>query len=873
MNSRAYRPVMSFRLRTRARLSVSQATAAVLHAVGVRAVNPRPRARRRWPVAAICRLLVVAATACPAISCAHEPDQLTSYFDGLRARELFGVAERYGLDRRSELPVEAAESVQLSVELSRTFAAHAQRVADTQERAFLEQRALEALEDYQGTEPYPRIQAVAFERIHRQIDRARSAWWDWTADPDDSDARMAAAQEFAAAHQALENWIEVTAGTLASASKIRTSGELTRRELALLLHDAKLKSIDLLLQGAELAVTANERDRLLRKSQDGIKRLTGSPERGTTAALRGFSIRQARLSGDENELRFLVRQTTTDRTPLEVRQAAIAELARFELTKGRFEAAARLLVDAKASAGTTTDELRALHVEAVLGMWRAAGGQRDDLLASAEAGHAQTVGPWRLRNESLLQDARNAGAYGAEAAALVRRGRREFRTGRRPAALATFQQAAEVATVPAGRAELRFMLASLYIESRQFESAIAESTRVTVESVTQELAARASLLTAYSWGQLAAAGANADARRQYETAIRRHLEKFPDDPTAGDASLMLGALAEAEGRLAGVVEADHAMPAEHRRAGESTSRAIRATLEALARLRDDALQEVDGRSAVEWSDDARRLAGRVTPPAGSTGVDAAENLLNAARLLAAIPAPEFREVLALLNRISPPAGASSDAVAWERIAQDAAALRLVCLTATGAFADAAATLEQLRTVSSEDLMGVLSKLSAAGRQLSGARRVELAKLELETIHRIRLQGGGLPREQRQLLAECEAEALLATGRFEEAVRMFDEAAEGRPELTPRLADALMKTGRPQDLQRARALWQQHEAQQKQGTRTWFEARLHLAECLAALGQSAEVRKLIVSTRIVYPELGGPDLKSRFGELERNAANP
>jgi tetratricopeptide (TPR) repeat protein len=226
----------------------------------------------------------------------------------------------------------------------------------------------------------------------------------------------------------------------------------------------------------------------------------------------------------------------------------------------------------------------------------------------------------------------------------------------------------------------------------------------------------------------------------------------------------------------------------------------------------------------------------------------------------------------LLNRISRPAALIADADVWDRIEQDVAALRLVCLTATGKFADAAATLEQLRAVSTDELMGVLSKLSGAGKQLTGPPRLELARLELETIKRIRIQGGELSPEQRQQLAECEAEALFASGRYAEAARMFEEAASIRPELTPRLADSLMKAGQPRDLERARTLWQQHEARQKQGTRSWFEARLRLAECFVALGQSAELRKLIVSTRIVYPELGGMDLKARFDELERTARN-
>ena len=54
-----------------------------------------------------------------------------------------------------------------------------------------------------------------------------------------------------------------------------------------------------------------------------------------------------------------------------------------------------------------------------------------------------------------------------------------------------------------------------------------------------------------------------------------------------------------------------------------------------------------------------------------------------------------------------------------------------------------------------------------------------------------------------------------------------------------------------------------------GSRDWLIARYELAACAVAMGEFDEARKLIGLTRVVYPELGGPDLKARYDALEQS----
>jgi hypothetical protein len=102
--------------------------------------------------------------------------------------------------------------------------------------------------------------------------------------------------------------------------------------------------------------------------------------------------------------------------------------------------------------------------------------------------------------------------------------------------------------------------------------------------------------------------------------------------------------------------------------------------------------------------------------------------------------------------------------------------------------------------------------------------------------------------------------------------MFDEAIVGKPDLAPRLAEALERSARPADLARALKVWQQQLPLRRQGTIDWFQAQLRIARLLLALDQAPECLKLIRSLRLAYADLASPDLKQAFDELEQKAAD-
>ena len=85
------------------------------------------------------------------------------------------------------------------------------------------------------------------------------------------------------------------------------------------------------------------------------------------------------------------------------------------------------------------------------------------------------------------------------------------------------------------------------------------------------------------------------------------------------------------------------------------------------------------------------------------------------------------------------------------------------------------------------------------------------------------------------------------------------------------AELIENAGGQEDFERAQQHWKQLAGLYSPGSREWLEARYALAASLLKAGQAQESRKLIAATRIVYPNLGGDDLKARYEALEKQAA--
>ena len=117
---------------------------------------------------------------------------------------------------------------------------------------------------------------------------------------------------------------------------------------------------------------------------------------------------------------------------------------------------------------------------------------------------------------------------------------------------------------------------------------------------------------------------------------------------------------------------------------------------------------------------------------------------------------------------------------------------------------------------------------------------------------------------------CLAEAYTATGDLPEAIALYETLLKARSRdrhLMETIGSLLQQHGQLADLQRAKLIYRQLEGFDPAGSTAWLRTRLTVARLCLQLGEKAECQKLLKVTRILYPELGGMELKAEYAKLE------
>ncbi|MBX3440891.1 MAG: hypothetical protein KF774_00695 [Planctomyces sp.] len=813
-------------------------------------------------------------------------EAITRYFEELRARRLHIVAERYALDRLIRAEEQSIEQSAVAVELSRTYAAHATMAEGPEEAESLWRRADGVLGPILSLAAPPRRAALEFQRVQVAADRAQWLRWLANGDPDDEPARLAAGTALADAIRKFSDWSAgIDRRRRDAAGRPRTPlepGEATPREINDMLRTSEIRQALLSIALAEIAVgteraaavvTASERLNTVRKS-------TIPAEWEPTLLL--ARIRVARLSGDDAEFDAGVRLAKQKPLPADVRAAVLAEEARRLLTSRRFREAARLLADEKPAQGPIPDELRALNVEAMLGAWSTAEpGVRERLWDLATAERDKTGGIWGIRAAALVESADETRRYGDRAAPEARRGRSRYLAGDLKGAAAHYAAAVELAR-EAEHSEavvpLAMTLASIHIEAGDDVAAVKAARQAAAAADNPADAAQASLLEAWCLGRLASASGSAADQDRHRLALESHLQKHPDDPTAADVAWLLSEDLDRRDESAAAIDVLLRIPNGHPRRSAAVAR-IAALYE--AGIADDAgwrseLPATDWRTgaaarleafwnelplpAAKWSPDEASFAasyGRVLLRIGDANQSRADAAL--AGVLAAADAAERSSDGPVDER-------------WQVLVARTRALRIVSLAAQDRFPEAAALLDVVMREDSAELLDLVQALDRVAAGLGDEGRDRIGQLQLAAVRRLEEGRGELSAEERRALDRSRAAALLATDKAVEAAQAYERLLDEDPsnaELISALAGAVELRGRPEDFAQARVWWQKLERGQSAGSREWLQTRLRIARSLANEGRGPEAAKLIAVTRLLYPELGGPQLRQEYETLERS----
>lgn len=844
--------------------------------------HARTLVRTLWGLAVLCSC---------GLAAAREP--FAEYFDGLRAQGLFRLAEQYGLRRLSEGRLSAAEQSELAVELSRTFSLHALTTGGTDQDE-LWKRAEEILAPpLDESRPNPRRLEATVQRALLTIDRGLALGWSAQLDTENSQVAESARSllqrgtgELKSAQEALQNEVRrggVTAAQIADGAI--SPAELRRLQERILMQ--------LGLAQVELARVAPSTAARTQAAKDAIAVLDplARSRSGLANEARIQKVAAFRLGGDLDQAMTLANDLANDDLPPRFQDRVLAEQVRILVRQGKHPDAIARVLEARKTRPELSDEVRAELVEAFLGAWVLARDRRDEALAadiwsrlSREVESMQ--GPWQVLARRRMETIDEVRTYGSELAGQIRLARQHYQAGRTDEALQQFAAASQTARGLGkmdAMVEIESTRASILIRQKRYADAAAALQAVLDQPTPADKAAELALLRAWTLGQWAVAEPSAERRRAYVESLEQQRSRYPGNATAFEAAWLLALVRTQEEDWDAAIALLEAIPPEAKAFEEARVRLARAYVERWRAARAKNRDLPQAQAAAENGLKAL-VAGLPDPPQSWTP----------AQSLAALQLPRFQMMRgagdgatgldgdAVLRRIEQSVEVARrtsqrDRVeidpAWNDVLSQATRLGIVQSAAQRDFPGARARLATLQEGPPEEMLNVLLGLADVAADLPPEAQRELGRLQLDAARRLEPRRSELSPPLQRKLSECLAQAYTVTGNLPEAVDIYENLLRSEPgnrELIRTTAGLLLRRGQRTDIERARGWWQKLEGLETKGSAEWLDARVRLGEAMLALGQTAEVLKLVRVTRILYPQAGDEAVRAKLSELERAA---
>ncbi len=822
---------------------------------------------------------------------AGEP--LGRFFDQLRARQLYGLAERFCFEKLARPDLPPAQRIDYAYELSRTFVQHALVAADDQQ-AELWDRAVKILEQTtQQVGTHERKLLLELQEGFVPCARGHALRWQVELVPDDAATRQQALRALATGIERLTRLDAELKVRLKKPppknvgpqdkffpSEIRGLMLMTEYELGQAYFDtAHLLASD----NSDRLGTIQEAERwlgvALNADRSGEVGLTSQVLLAGCARLRIEAARAVRLLDD-------VDQSSPSAA---IRDQVIAERARIFLMQKKPVEAADLLTSALKTRAAPPGELVSLRIQVLIELWLAAEAKQEGDLASElrttidqqlERVRVTNPGYWTAHCESLVTQARESRTLGTNLAERLRRARGLYGAKQIPAAIEAYAEASKAAK-ESGRADVALDMAytqgSIEIEAARFPEALQTFSRLVAEYPRHPRTPDAHFLAAYAAGQIYAASATKPHREAYTAQLEAQRRDYPQHPTAGEATWLWGQLEEKRLQNSAAIRLYQQIPATHPRAAIAAAATARCYDRLLQRLRE--LKQ----PTQEWEQEALQRLTQLLPANPSTPLteDQAVLVLHLSNIVLQSSNPDFEATdrwLEWVTRSAAPVSTKprrSDQLAapathWQEYSRAAAKLRVVSLAGQGKFPEAEKTLAGVAASSPSELLSIIDGLSKLVAQAQDKPQHNLGELQLRAALNLKTQRAQLDPADQQRLDRCVAEAYVAAGRYEQAIEPFRELIKARPkdpDILASFALLLMKFSQQGRTQEAQQLWKRLESQHKSGSRGWFDARYQFIRCELDLGHPDKAIKLIGVTKVLFPELGGPETQQRFQSLQ------
>jgi outer membrane protein assembly factor BamD (BamD/ComL family) len=823
-------------------------------------------------------------------------DATTRYFDQLRSRRMFSVAEGYCLQQLSKENFSPARRASFAVELSKTLSEHAKYTAGD-EQADLWKRAAQTVNDFLENDPRnPNRSRLEAQRALVAADKGDILRWQAELYPGESKRSQLAGQALSEAvsqligvQKTLDDELRRSPGRVSNNADV-----ISPYHKRMLLYEIRFQLAASLLDRARLfSVNSDERENFLRQADGWLKQLArGYLERNTTWDSQILFAESSLLRNDIKQAESLLTNLERKGPRPDVLDRITAVRVQIMLDSDRETDAGQLLNEYRRQYRHLSGELRFLKTKMFAALWEIAHRKNEpdlaDQLLIALADHVgraerEIGGYWGYRCRVLQKRAEDSARYGPELALLVRQAETSFREGQTQQAIKAYTKVVSRAEEAGKRdkaAEFRFTLASIQLQDRQFQVAADSFRDLVQQSPQNRRTPEANLLWAYCLGKLHDQNRTDASREAYLTALESHREKYPVDPTALEATWMLARLLESQLQPSNALPLYLQIPPSHRRTLEAqvaTARCYESIIER-TRKRNDAVSESEKEAIAVLS---RIIKMFPQPPKNWTRGES-EVGLRLSRIFLNRKPPQYAKSDQLLeqlfssyqqSQLSREAAEKSELALWKALLKSATQLRIVSLAGRNRLDQVHNYLRGLTDSDPAETLAILDGLTHISLEADPKTQRLLGELQLQAAGLLNQSRKNLSSADQFRLDGCRAQAYVATNQPGKAITTYESLLKrtpNDPSLLQAIAELLIISKSREQLLKAKSYWRKLESLRKPGSRKWFEARYWVAQACFDLKQYDECRKLTGVTRLLYPKLGGEEMREKFTKLQQSA---
>ena len=802
---------------------------------------------------------------------AAAPPTEVEFLDGLRERHLFQLAETYCRRRLLESELTPIERSNIVIELSRTRLERGQFVPST-ERGTWFTDAISCLDDF--LTKHPEHSRAILLRLQKALVLAR---YGRILREDVELQGVTRVENARRSVRDAQRFLESLADDVSRQTRLShhsggrsdhlSSDELFSVHAHVQFHLASVYIDQALLYPVKSTDRVNSLTRALRHFAPLAHTLTDTPRKWDS---RLEQIRCHRLLGQRNKVEQLIQFLSAAEPPDWVLVQLRIERARQALNEGRPDKALQI-VGGAARSKTDAHPLAVLIVieslsrqltllkqneraENSLGRLR----QLSALVQELEDHHGLY---WARRAELLMAKTIGRVANSTDTTLLLRSARSLFRQGNIAEALATYDGVARKAQ-QAGQTDIAFEAgleaASIEFQSQNHEQAQARFQAISTQFPRHPMAANAHLTAVVAAAQIARQ--RPDTLNSYKQLIQEHLQHWPQGDSANKVRYWLGQLYQHDTQWASAIREFSAIDiwtdaVDYVDVLERTVHCYEAQLNSTQRNELSYAKTLqDGTS---WLEQLARAFRQDRPDVADCAV------VYACRLRLRFAEHGWKRVVHTLRELVPPL--KKTAICFEIAGR--------CLVeAHIAMADipsAKSLISDLANSKSADLLDLLDGMSMAAVHLSENDKKLVAQLQLELMKSLEPGVPDLPAVERKAFQQHQAKALVKTGEIRQAVDMYQLLVREYPQdgkLQTQFAVLLGDLDEDEYSLRALTQWRLVLKKSMPQSRRWFLAKYGIAQTFLRQGNPQKAAEIIKLTQLLYPELGGANLRQRFLEL-------